>query len=338
MKNFEYAAPFTELDALDLLSPEAGKTAVLAGGTDLVGLMKRMVETPERVVHIGNIESLHRIELDRQNDLWVGAAVHLDEFLDHPLTNVYPAINQVIEGIGSLQLRSQCTIGGELLRRPACWYYRDGRGLLADQGRMVIEGDNRFHAILGNRGPAKFVNPSRLAPAMISLGARVRIVGPQRDEEQIVDLESLFRTPTDEGQREHTIQPDQLLTHVILPADRGRLSATYEIRHGEGPDQPLAAAAVALEVAHGVVQQAKVVLGQVAPIPWIAPHAARALYGKPLTESSAQQAGLEALSSATPLSQNEYKVQLAEVAVRRAILRAAGMRREDPKHGLPSLI
>ncbi|MCH7750876.1 MAG: FAD binding domain-containing protein, partial [Planctomycetes bacterium] len=115
MKNFEYAAPITELDALDLLSPEAGKTAVLAGGTDLVGLMKRMVETPERVVHIGNIESLRRIELDRQNDLWVGAAVHLDEFLDHPLTNVYPAINQVIEGISSLQLRSQGTIGGATL-------------------------------------------------------------------------------------------------------------------------------------------------------------------------------------------------------------------------------
>ena len=125
---------------------------------------------------------------------------------------------------------------------------------------------------------------------------------------------------------------------MILPADRGRLSATYEVRHGEGPDQPLAAAAVAIEVAHGVVQQAKVVLGQVAPIPWIAPYAARALYGKPLTESSAQQAGLEALSSATPLSQNEYKVQLAEVAVRRAILRAADMRQEDPRHGLPSLI
>jgi len=338
MKNFEYAAPLTELDALELLSPEAGQTAVLAGGADLVGLMKRMVETPERVVDIGKIESIRNIERDSQNGLWVGAAVHLDEFQDHPLTVIYPAINQVIQGISSIQLQSQGTIGGELLQRPSCWYYRNGQGLLADEGQMVVEGDNRFHAILGNRGPAKFVSASRLAPAMISLGARVRVAGPGKDEEQIVDLESLYCSPQKEGQREHTLRSDQLLTHVILPADRGLLSAAYEVRHGEGPDPPLAAAAVAMEVANGVVQQAKIVLGQVAPIPWIAPAAARALRGKPLSEATAQQAGLEALSRANPLSQNEYKVQLAEVAVRRAILRAAGMTREGSKHGLPSLI
>ena len=325
MRDFEFAAPTTEADALALLAESPGRTAVLAGGTDLVGLMKRSVEQPDRVVHIGNIESLHSIDLDGQNDLWVGAGIHLDEFLDHPFTDIYPAINQVIQGITSIQLQSQGTVGGELLRRPCCWYYRDGHGLLAHQGQMIVDGDNRYHAILGNRGPAKFVSASRLAPAMIALGAKIRIVGPAATDEQIVDLETLYRIPEHDDQPEHTLEPGQLLTHVILPADRGYLSAAYEVRHGEGPDQPLASAAVSLDVVRGTVRDAKIVLGQVAPMPWVSTSAVGALRGQPVSEVTAHVAGLEAVGGTIPLSMNEYKIQLAKVSVTRAILRAAGM-------------
>lgn len=337
MKNFEYAAPLSESEALDLLSPETGKTAVLAGGADLVGLMKRMVETPERVVHIGQIQSLQQIE-QHGDELWIGAGVHLDEFLESPNTAVYPAVHQVIQGLSSIQMQSQGTLGGELLRRPTCWYFRNGHGLLADQGRSVVEGDNRYHAIFGNRGPAKFVSPSRLAPALIALGARVRIAGPDRSQEQLIDLEQLYQTPDLNGQREHALLPNQLLTHIILPADRGLLSAAYEVRHGAGPDQPLAAAAVALEVSGGIVRQAKVVLGQVAPIPWTSPEAARALRGQPLTPQGAELAGIEAIQCAAPLSHNEYKVQLAKVAVCRAVLQAAQLTPEEAQDGLSSFV
>ena len=102
--------------------------------------------------------------------------------LDHNQTDGFPSAKQVIQGISSIQLQSQGTLVGELLRRPTCWYFRDGHGLLADDGRMVVDGDNRYHAILGNRGPAKFVNASRLAPALITLGAQVRVLGPQPDD------------------------------------------------------------------------------------------------------------------------------------------------------------
>lgn len=325
MKNFEYAQPRTEAEVVDLLSSEPGKTEVLAGGTDLIGLMKKMVVTPDRVVNISEVDSISRIEEGTAGHLWVGSCVHLDDFLADSKTDQYPAIKQVIQGISSIQLQSQGTIGGELLRRPDCWYFRDGHGLLAENGRMVVEGDNRFHAILGNRGAAKFVNPSRLAPALISLDAKVRIVGPAADAERIVPVEAIYRIPTSEKERENALSPKELVTHIILPPTGSHLSAAYEVRQGEGPDQPLASAAATLEVDRGHVRQAKIVIGQVAPIPWISEDASRSIMGKRITVNTAEIAGVEALSSAMPLSQNEYKIQLAQVAVKRAILQAAGI-------------
>ena len=325
MKDFEYAQPSTEADVLELLSSEPGKTELLAGGTDLIGLMKRMLVTPDRVVNICDIDSMRHIELDATGNLWVGAGVHLDEFMNDAETDAFPAVKQAIQGISSIQLQSQGTLGGELLRRPTCWYFRDGHGLLARNGRMAVEGDNRFHAILGNRGAAKFVSTSRLAPALISLGAQIRVVGPQ--DEEFIPLETLYRTPHNDEERENALTSNQLMTHIILPpveADK-HLSAAYEVRHGEGPDQPLAAAAATLNVVRGIVSQAKIVLGQVAPIPWVSAEAASAMVGNPITEQTAEIAGVEALANALPLSNNQYKIQLAQVAVKRAILRAAGM-------------
>ncbi|MDG2385498.1 MAG: FAD binding domain-containing protein [Pirellulaceae bacterium] len=325
MKNFEFAQPKTEAEALELLSSQPGHTELLAGGTDLVGLMKRMVVTPQRVVDIGRIDSIRTVDRDPLGNLWIGTGVNLDDFLGSSLTDPYPAVKHAIQGINSLQLQAQGTLGGELLRRPQCWYFRDGHGLLADGGRTVVQGDNRFHAILGNRGAAKFVNASRLAPALISLQAQVRILGPNPEDESIVSLERLFQTPGSETERENSLLPNQLLTHLILPQDQGELSASYEVRQGEGPDAPLAAAAATFAVAAGVVQHARIVMGQVAPTPWISAEAEAVLTGQPVNQETARQAGLAAVRDAMPLSENEYKVQLAQVAVQRAILRAAGL-------------
>jgi xanthine dehydrogenase YagS FAD-binding subunit len=324
MKNFEYAQPQTEAEVLEVLASAKGSTELLAGGTDLVGLMKKMVVTPDRVVDLGEVQSMQSIEHDPIGNLWIGAGVHLDDFLVNSLTDVYPAVKQAIQGISSVQLQAQGTLGGELLRRPRCWYFRDGYGLLAEQGRRVVQGDNRYHAILGNRGPAKFVSASRLAPALISLRAQVRVVGPAADDEQQLPLEALFQTPRKDGERENVLGPRQLVTHVILPPDQGDLSAAYEVRHGEGPDAPLAASAATLQVVAGLVRSARIVLGQVAPIPWISAEAERVLVGRALSADLARQAGQAAVADASPLSLNQYKVQLAQVAVQRAILRASG--------------
>ncbi len=324
MKNFEYAQPTSEAEVLDLLAAASGSTELLAGGTDLIGLMKQMVVNPDRVIDVTRVAAWQSIEFDSLGQLWVGGGVHLDDFLSSPLTDPYPAVKQVIQGIASPQLQSQGTLAGELLRRPRCWYFRNGQGLLADHGRRVVEGDNRFHAILGNRGPAKFVSALRLAPALISLRAQVRVVGPAAEDEQFWPLERLYQAPGQVAQRENTLARGQVVTHVILPPDQGFLSAAYEVRHGVGPDMPLAAAAATLQVVTGVVRKACVVLGQVAPIPWISGEAERVLLGNVVTEGLAKEAGLAAVVDARPLSHNGYKVQLAQVAVKRAILRALG--------------
>ena len=148
-----------------------------------------------------------------------------------------------------MQLQSQGTLGGELCQRPRCWYFRDNRGLLADRGQDVVEGDNRFHAIFGNAGPAKFVCPSRLAPALIALDARVQIIGPNAADETLMPLEVFYRTPKSEREREYLLEPNQIVSQVILPHPEGRASASYEVRHGAGPEYPLVSAAASILIA-----------------------------------------------------------------------------------------
>ena len=325
MKNFEYAAPRSEAEVLDFLSTEPGKTELLAGGTDLVGLMKAMIVKPERVVNLMDVPSLKRIERAADGSLFIGAAMALDDVLEHAEMADYSAVTDAIRGINSAQLQAQGTIGGELCQRPQCWYFRNGQGLLADQGRMVAEGDNRFHAIFNNAGPAKFTCGSRLAHGLITLGAKLRVIGPSHDEERFLDVADFYRTPHHDSQRETVLASNQLVTHIVLPVLDGRVSATYDVRQGCGPEYPLASAAASLLIGRGVVQDATIALGQVAPTPWVSEDARRAIVGSPVTPEAAAAAGEAAVSRATPLAQNEYKVQLAQVAVKRAILQAAGL-------------
>lgn len=324
MKAFEYAAPRRESGVLELLASEPGQCEILAGGTDLIGLMKKMIVTPRRVVNIKEVRSLKGIQADSFG-VSIGAVTTLDDVLEAPEMEAYPAVLDAIRGINSMQLQSQGTIGGELCQRTRCWYFRNGYGLLARNGRMVADGENRYHAIFGNAGPAKFVHASRLAPALLALGAKVRIVGPAKDEETILPLADFFQTPRDEQQRENVLAPNQLLTHVLLDAMPEVRSATYEVRHGVGPDYPLASAAAAFVLDRGIVREACIVMGHVAPIPWISGASAQSLLGQPVNAQTARAAGEAAVRSATPLSDNEYKVQLARVSVERAILQAAGL-------------
>jgi len=325
MKNFSYAAPRTEAEVLTCLSPQPGETELIAGGTDLVGLLQKMVVTPERVVNLLDVPSLNSVEELDGGVVAIGATVTLDVLLAHPYLSPYPSIRQAIDGINSMQLQCQGTLGGEVLQRPQCWFFRDGRGLTAAGGKLAAEGDNRYHAILGNQGAAKFVSASRIAPALVALGATARVIGPDEADEKFIPVEQLFRTPRHEGERENTLAANQLLTHILLPSADGLANATYEVRHGEGPDYPLAAAAAALRIEGGVVREAKVVLGHVAPTPWVSTPAAETLRGWMIDANLADAAGEAAVAEATPLSNNAYKVQLAKVAVKRAILRAAGL-------------
>ena len=327
MKLFEYAAPRTEREVVELLSAESGKTEILAGGTDLVGLMKKMIVTPERVVNIMEVPSLQSVEPTEEGGLRIGAAVTLDVLLQMQSTYLrdYPSICQAIAGINSMQLQAQGTIGGEICQRPRCWFFRSGEGLLWQGRKDWGSRDDRYHAIFANEGPAKYVSSSRIAPALIAMNARVRIVGPEADQETLLPIANFFHKPKNERQRETVLQSNQLLTHIELPPVDGWLNGTYEVRMSAGPDDPLAAASCALRHSGGIVREARIVLGQVAPTPWISVEAADALVGNFVNQETANRAGEAAVAVAKPMKNNGYKVQLAKVAVKRAILVAAGL-------------
>jgi xanthine dehydrogenase YagS FAD-binding subunit len=165
-----------------------------------------------------------------------------------------------------------------------------------------------------------------LAPALIALGARARIIGPQKSQREL-PLEDLYCVPRRDDQRENTLAKGEMLSHVLLPAVVG-ISSTYEIHHGCGTD-PLVSASVALSLTDQVVRSARIVLGQVAPTPWLTDEAARTLFGRRVSEDTARYAGDVAVRAAVPLSGNAYKVQQARVAVTRAILQAAGNSRGE---------
>jgi xanthine dehydrogenase YagS FAD-binding subunit len=323
MRAFEYASPTTTQDAARLLGNEWGETEVLAGGTDLISLMKDYVSTPKRVVGLKHIKELRGVEFKSGEGLRLGAMATFEEVLDNAqIRQAYPALVEAIEGVSSPQIRNMGTVGGDLLQRPRCWYYRLGYGLLAqlDGKPLVPDGDNRYHAILGNSGPAYFVSPSSLAPILMALGAKVRVAGTHGARE--LEVDKFFVTPGNETEREHALQPNEMLTEIRIPAPQGKM-AVYEVRQKEALDWPLAAAAVVLRLDGKTVQSARVVLGHVAPVPWPSPEAEQALAGKIISEDVADDAGKAAVSKATPLSKNGYKVQLTRVAVKRAILRAA---------------
>jgi len=325
MRAFEFATPATPDQAVSLLGANWGQAEILAGGTDLLALMKDDVVHPKRLVNIKQIGGLQGVTASGQG-LRIGALTTLGDLADNAnVVKNYPALAEALNEAASPQIRNVATLGGNLCQRPRCWYFRNGFGLIpkSDAGKdLVSEGDNRYHAILGNDGPAKFVSPSTVVPMLIAYGATVRIAGPKGRRE--LPLEKFFVIPKAAEEREHDLRPNEIVTEVLLPSAEGIKAAHYEVRQKEAFDWPYAVTAVALKMNGSTVQSARVVLGSVAPVPWISPEAAQALEGKNISEEVAKAAADAALRDAKPLSRNAYKVQLARVAVKRAIMKAAG--------------
>ena len=326
MKAFEYARPTTEEEAVTLLAEQPEETAILAGGTDLVSLMRQELVTPSRVVDIKEVDSFRSIEALPDGGVKIGTTTTLEEMQDSPLLADYTSLKDVIDGIRSIQIQSMGTLGGDLCHLPNCWYFRNGYGLLGmNKGRSLVqEGDNRYHAILGNSGVAKYVSATRFAPALIAWEASVRIIGPA-GQERIVSLESIYGTPKLSSQGILNLEAGELISHILLPPPQNYRSATYEVLQLEGLDWPLAAAAATLQLQGRTVTQAKIVMGHTAPTPWSCPEVADFILGREITEELADQAGELAVAQATPLSNNSYKVQLAKTAVKRALQKAAGL-------------
>ncbi len=177
----------------------------------------------------------------------IGATVTLDELAENAeIRKNFPALSQAALGVSSPQIRNMGTVAGDLCQRPRCWYYRNGFGLLgkdANGKSLIPGGENKYHAILGNSGPAYFVSASSLGPALVALGAKIRLVSPSGSRE--LDVAKFFVTPQNDSSREIALLPNELVTEIVVPAGPTH-NATYEVRQKEALDWPLAAASVAL--------------------------------------------------------------------------------------------
>jgi xanthine dehydrogenase YagS FAD-binding subunit len=325
MKAFEYAGPTSVDDAVKLLG---GSDSVesLSGGTDLISRMKDYVTSPARVVYLKDIKDLGGISGDASGGMTIGAGTTLAAVLEHAgLRSGLPALWQATLEVGTPQIRNMATVGGNLLQRPRCWYFRSGHGLLGmkDGKSLVRDGDNRYHAIFMTEGNALFVAPSSLAVPLIALGASATLRGARG--ERTVKVEDLYQVPKKEGDRELTIRADEVLTRVSIPPTRGK-NVSYEARQKRAHDWPLVLASVNVETDGGRVARARVILGSVAPIPLRSEAAERAITGKAITPETAAAAAEAAVESARPLSMNAYKVTLTRTVVKRALLAAAGNR------------
>ena len=325
MKPFAYVNAADEREAIAALGPRRGRFLPFAGGTDLLALMKNYVATPERLVNVKNLDS--RVVRASDGGLKIGAAMTIDDLVNHPaVRQLYPALVQAAEAVGTTQIRHTGTVGGNLNQRPRCWYFRNEEFNCLKKGGsrcFAEDGENQFHAIFGN-GPCRMVHASSLAVPAIALRATFRVIGPAGEREIAAGEYFVMSDRNPFG--ETVLQPTELMTHLILPPPGAAKSATYEVRFQQSHGWPIATASVALHMSGTAIRSARIVMGSVAPIPWRAPAAERVLAGQAISEQAAMEAADAAVHGAKPMSQNGYKVQVARTAVKRAIMQAAGMK------------
>ena len=333
MKAFAYVNAANEKEAIAALSTRdsraSGTSAArsgqplalpMAGGMDLLGMMKDYIVSPERVVSIRNLD---QTITSGDGGLRIGAAVKIADLVEHAQARrLYPALITAAAEVGTPQIRNVGTVGGNIMQRPRCWYFRNEEFNCLKKGGsrcFAVEGENQYHAIFGD-GPCHIVHPSSLAVPVIAYGGRFRVAGPNGARE--IDAGLFFQMPNQNLYGETVLQPDEIITHVVLPAP-GQKSATYEVRFKQSHDWPLAAASVNLTMSGPAVKSARVVMGAVAPIPWRAQAAERVLAGKAITEAIATEAAAAAVAGARPMTGNAYKIQIAKTAVKRAIMAAS---------------
>ena len=340
MNRFEWTAPQTLAQAhqmptgtaaANMLStdgePPTGGMILKAGGIDLLGLMKDGLLTPARIVNLRAIPGLGQIVERPDGTMHIGANVTLEQLTHNQIVIArYRALADAAGNSASPQLRRVATIGGNLLQRPHCWYFRSVQHHCTRKGGatcFAFAGENQYHAIFGQDGCA-IVHPSTPATALVALGAKVELEGA-KGTRRTVALESFLLPPAKDIRRENDLRDGEILTAILLPTTGPRMRSVH-LRQGEldSFDWPIADVAVAIDLEpNGECRTASIVLGAAAPVPYRARGAEAALTGRRVSDASARRAAQAALTGAVPLEKNAYKVPVFEALVRRAIITAA---------------
>ena len=327
MKSFENIDAKSVKQAVGLLQKfhnEKKSAQIVSGGTELLQLMKDRVATPQYLINLKTIPGLNYIKEERSG-FRIGALTTLTEIEESKIVQEKLLfLSQAAGEAASPQLRNAGTIGGNICQRPFCWYFRSANFTCLRKGGEIcfaVAGDSRYHAILGG-GPSFIVHPSDTAPALIALGSRIKIAGPAG--EKTIPLEKFFVLLQVDYRRENILQPGEILTEVQIPHPKpGSKGFYHKVRERQAWDHAIVSVSTAVQGKGGICQDAHVVLGGVAPIPWRAAKAEDFLRGKRVDDSTAQKAGEIALEDARPMKDNVYKVALAKSLIQRALLASA---------------
>ncbi|WP_434421791.1 FAD binding domain-containing protein [Nannocystis pusilla] len=330
MQPFVLSRPKTLAEAAELASASPQDSALRAGGIDLIDRMKEGLEAPARLVELrwlgeADREVMRALGAEGEG-VQVGALVTLAQLAAHEgFGEAHAALREAAGSAATPTIRNAATLGGNLLQRPRCWYFRHADLVCLKKGGtacLAVAGENKFHAILGG-GPSFIVHPSTLACALTALDAQVEIRGPSP---RTLPLAELFVTPKQDSKREHALQPGEVLVRAILPKPGPEQRSGYAaVKEKQSHDWPLAEAAVKMSLQSGVMTDVRVALGHVAPIPWRSREAEAALEGKPPSEALFAAAAKAALAEAKPLRDNAYKIPLAQGLLREVLHRVAGV-------------
>ena len=333
MRSFIFETASEPQRAIELFDksdlPAAWSAAYLAGGTTLLDLMKLDVMRPQVVIDINALQhtSLGRIEAN-ETELRLGALTRMAEAAEHPAVKAnYPVIAQSLQLAASPQLRNMATLGGNVLQRTRCNYFRDVSNPACNKrnpgsGCAAIDGFNRRHAVLGGSDQCIATYPGDFAQALMALDAAVELRGPKRD--RTVAFATLHRQPGNAPHLETTLLPGEMITAFIVPtAPWTRRSLYLKVRDRQSYEFALASAAVALDMNGSVVRAARIALGGVATVPWRSLPAETALRDRPLDEASANAAADAAFAEARPREHNGFKIALGKRTLVRALREAA---------------
>jgi xanthine dehydrogenase YagS FAD-binding subunit len=327
MNSFEWVDVTSVRDAAALLEADTPARPVVAkaGGLDLIDLMKEGILQPSRVVNLKTIPGLDELSISADGDLRIGALVTLARLATASEVRQHcSALADAALHAATPQVRNAATIGGNLLQRPRCWYYRSAHFHQegADPAGAAIAGENQYHAIFENQTSA-MVHASTPATALTAFDARVELTRGD-GQTRTVPVASFLLPPDPQRRHDAAIEAGEILTAVVVPAtSSGVRSAYHKQTERESYDWPICDVAVVLGTDGGVVRQASIVLGWVAPTPRRATAAEDVLRGQEITEDVARRAASAAVAGATPLARNGYKVPVLETVVRRTILAAA---------------
>jgi xanthine dehydrogenase YagS FAD-binding subunit len=327
VRPFAYIEPTSVDDVIRLLAAGSDQTRLIAGGSDLLGELKDDVVGYERLISLAGIEELRGIH-EQDGGLRLGALVTVGHLESDPrLQGSYRLLAEAARSVATPEIRAQGTLGGNLCQRPRCLYYRHALTPCLKKGGVDCPAvDSPYQAylsIMGGQG-CYSVHASDLAPPLLALGARVSVAGMAGA--RTLPLEQFFAGPERDVRRENVLAADEVLTAVILPAARLGWRGTYlKARERTAGDFSVLSIAVGYALEAGLIRQARLVLGGVAPVPWRSPAAEAVLEAQPPSPALAAQAAATALAQAVPLAHNAFKVDIGRALAERAIMGVAAL-------------